>query len=857
MNISSLRFVSRQPAFPLLSPTTIAIGFAFLSGFLSLGYQYFWFKILSIVVGVDLYSSSVVISGFFVGLGLGSLAFTRKPFSQWKFGVLELLTTVTAVSVSIVLTSYEAATSFYLYLSESVGHGSLIVLTVMFAIPAFFMGGSLIVLLRHLQHIQPSGSGKIAGRVYAANLIGAAIGTISAGIFMVAAFGVKNSLIILLAVNLFLSLNGWLFTRKASYFDTSTSSTKAKPELALISLYSLSGFMLIAFELIWFQILNQLLLTSTLIYAVLLSLLLLGLGIGNQIGTMTKFKSKFAFAALFSGLAMLIPVIVLMFPELTLSPLITYNDMYHVYASLRESDTYRDLVNWVFDNQLQSALYRTFVTLQTSTLLILPSSICFGLIFPLISQVHSNNQIAMNTGTLLGFNTLFGVVATVVVGFLLIPHFGLVTSVQAVTIVGSIILGIVFISRTKGEPLSRIRYLIYPVVVLSIGFSLLIPSDLALRVLLNEQKFSRTNSEPVYFSEGKGHTISILEEQLGNHEFKRLFIRGESNTGDMLPALRYMRLQAYLPYLVHKSEPQNALVIGLGTGNTAGAFTQIDSLKQINVYELLPKMIEATKVFSETNYSLTENPKVSIHIGDGRLQLSQSKESYDIITLEPPPPSSAGVNNLYSVDFYKLANKRLADHGVLAQWLPPHTQSVEGTISIVAAVAQVFPYVTIWQTEMYEYLIIASNNSFDHVSYDTVNEKIKANPLLGDSMKEIGVDSTEYVLASYVSGNNELATLIKDAVPITDDNALLETDLIGGFNDYIERARVSLNSTKDLEHDFAIPSHAEDAYKRASKLQSLISGPTLNIDELSHFEGNAYADWFLTLFAPDDVPINE
>jgi predicted membrane-bound spermidine synthase len=50
---------------------------------------------------------------------------------------------------------------------------------------------------------------------------------------------------------------------------------------------------------------------------------------------------------------------------------------------------------------------------------------------------------------------------------------------------------------------------------------------------------------------------------------------------------------------------------------------------------------------------------------------------YDVITLEPPPPSAAGVANLYSRDFYELARARLAPAGLVAQWWPLPAQNDE------------------------------------------------------------------------------------------------------------------------------------------------------------------------------------
>ena len=60
-------------------------------------------------------------------------------------------------------------------------------------------------------------------------------------------------------------------------------------------------------------------------------------------------------------------------------------------------------------------------------------------------------------------------------------------------------------------------------------------------------------------------------------------------------------------------------------------------------------------------------------------------QRYDVITAEPPPPNHAGVVNLYSREFYRLAKSRLAAGGVLTQWLPVFELSNAEVRAMIAA----------------------------------------------------------------------------------------------------------------------------------------------------------------------------
>ncbi|MGT2490457.1 hypothetical protein ACU4GD_07755 [Cupriavidus basilensis] len=78
----------------------------------------------------------------------------------------------------------------------------------------------------------------------------------------------------------------------------------------------------------------------------------------------------------------------------------------------------------------------------------------------------------------------------------------------------------------------------------------------------------------VSYEESPGGTVAVIEQGRPGASFRRLYISGASNSGDAIGSLRYMRLQALLPLLVHTQEPRSALVVALGTGITAGALTQ-------------------------------------------------------------------------------------------------------------------------------------------------------------------------------------------------------------------------------------------------------------------------------------------
>jgi spermidine synthase len=238
-----------------------------------------------------------------------------------------------------------------------------------------------------------------------------------------------------------------------------------------------------------------------------------------------------------------------------------------------------------------------------------------------------------------------------------------------------------------------------------------------------------------------------------------------------MPSLRYVRLQAMLPLIIHRGEPKSALVIGFGTGITAGAVLHYPGLQKRVCVELLPAVVRAGEMFPE-NYKAWSDPRMQVRIGDGRQELLRSAERYDLITLEPPPPSAEGVVNLYSTDFYKLASKRMGPDGLFAQWLPLATQNNEDTRSLVRSFLDVFPYATLWTTELHEMLLVGSYSPIQLDSAQIANRFNQSG--VSTALQSVGISSPAALLATWVTGRDGLERYAARVRPVTDDYPRIE-----------------------------------------------------------------------------------
>jgi spermidine synthase len=131
-----------------------------------------------------------------------------------------------------------------------------------------------------------------------------------------------------------------------------------------------------------------------------------------------------------------------------------------------------------------------------------------------------------------------------------------------------------------------------------------------------------------------------------------------------------------------------------GTGQTANGVRE-EGPSDLDIVEINPTVFVMASFFP-TNGGVLGDPRVHPIVMDARAWLRRTNKTYDVITLEPMPPNFAGVNALYSTEFYELAAQRLRPGGLLAHWLPFHLVSLEHAAAIVATFHRFFGDSILW-----------------------------------------------------------------------------------------------------------------------------------------------------------------
>jgi predicted membrane-bound spermidine synthase len=644
------------------------------------------------------------------------------------------------------------------------------------------MGGTLVALLRACQPAEGF-VGLTSGLLYAANTAGAIAGTLATAFYLIPTFGIQRTAWIAAAINLVLALSAIVlqFLWQPAKSSPKTSSDQPRQVSLVLVLYTIAGGSALGYEVIWTQGIMQFLSTRAYAFTVVLATYLLGLTLGSWVMSFWCDRIRrpwTVFGGLIAGAG------------------ITALASFAVFdVFLLEIQQF--LSQWVL-SQTHSlmAMKLTSFAIAAITFVLVPT-LLLGAAYPLAIRLVARTQhVGEDAGRLTALNTIGGIVGTGVTGFVLIPQLGLVHSMTLLAGVATV-LGAIAILQEAKRPLAKVAVTLGMVTVIGLGG--LTPANAFAQMLVFQHP-----GELQFYQESVGNTVAVIEQPTPQGSFHRLYIQGVSNTGDIFPSRRYMRLQALLPLIIHSGQPRSALVVGLGSGITSGSLLAYPDLEERVTFELLPPVVEAAQLFTG-NFDVTQNPGMTVRVSDGRHELLRTQKQFDMITLEPPPPSASGVVNLYSRDFYELAKSKLAPDGLLAQWWPLATQNNEDSRSLVRSMLDAFPYVTLWSTEFHEMMLIGSQNPIT-LDHDQIRDRF-GQPSVHEALAEVGIQSPEALLATYVTDRAGLEAYVQDAPPVTDDRPLIE------YADWVRPGEITRVLPEVMRTNTTVPLPEDDPWQ--------------------------------------------
>ena len=770
--------------------------FFFLSGAAALIYEIIWLKLLAQVFGNTTHAVSTVLSAYMAGLGFGSYgigkAIDRQKRSLRVYGLLELGIGVYAAATFWIL---QALDFLYVRFAQSFDPGLAALTLIRFVfsfmivfIPAYLMGGTFPVLAKFFAQRRHDVSSQVA-LLYGLNTLGAVVGTLSAGFLLLPLLGLRLTLGLAVALNVAI---GVLALRLSRRLEQASGAEQAAPQEVgqpvssgrrfLVAGLFFSGATAMMYEVGWTRILSAVLGSSTYAFTTMLATFLLGIALGSML-CRPFLKNRQPRWIHWSLLQILISL-----SALAALPLFAWVPLAVVRSFAMTADHY--------------ALFQAMLFVICDVLMMAPA-IGFGALFPVSAslQAQTDARIGGKIGSLYLANTFGNIVGSIAAGFFFIPLFGIHKTLILAIVVGAFLA--ICAALIEKSALLRMRLLcLAPALVILVFSGVEGGRGWNARLLTGglqcyPQLYARTDTVKIldtlfqnkifFYKEGLNSLVSV--SQVYDNLYLKVNGKTDASTSE---DMKTQLMLGHLPHLLHPN-PQNTLIIGLGSGTTLAA-SLVYPVQKVDCVELEPAVVEAAPYFERINRGSYGHPKARILINDGRNHLKVTPDKYDIIISEPSNPWIAGVASLFSVEFYRLAEKRLNDDGILCQWLQQYCTSLDDFKMVLASVRSVFPYASLWRATSGDTLIIAGKKPLQF-NWGQIEKKWNAFPQIQKDLSPYEISGPGGLLPHFLLGEKDLSRWIQGTPANTDDRLLLEyTAPANAYKDFRNEIQTALQA---------------------------------------------------------------
>lgn len=812
-----MKLLGRPVSAPLRMPPTAVVAVClclFLSGLSGLVYEIAWTRYLALFTGHTSYAVVGVLMAFMGGLALGNLLLGRRathtPRPLAFYGWLEI-----GIGTFAALFPFYYEICYGLYLTAA-GHfapGSTVVFGLKFLFglltvvaPTVLMGGTIPTLAR----LMSGGLGDLQGKIsilYAINSAGAVVGIWLADWIWIPGAGLQSAMFRGAALNLLagaaaLGLSRWL--KEGTIQQDLVSASGPVPPLPapaegstgtceagaetftdrqrrMVCLgIGAAGFLAMLFQVGWTRVLAMALGSTTHAFSLMLMVYIAGLALGSQWARRLHCRQ--------GGLVALARVELALFGVLALTT--------WVYPRL--GVWFAELGTLLARQDRSYPLYELMQAVVCAATM-LPATVLMGLTLPLACAIATDtaNTAPTAVGRVFAFNTVGAMLGALITGFLLLPWMGL-ARVFALGAGATLLLGLGLLqtARETGErPSTRALAAVAGVLVVLFGMAQ-VSNDTWRRALtlglwrtpssaLSWEEQSRQLADPplLYYRDGAGATVSVHRHPTEDQRFLKINGKTDASNGDDMPT---QLMLGHVPMLLHP-DSKKALVIGLGAGITAGAVAAHPGVTRLDIVELLPEVVDASRHFEDVNGGVLKDSRTRLVIEDARSFLQLADEKYDVIVSEPSNPWMAGVADVFTVEFYLHCRDRLADNGLMVQWIHLAEFSDASFETVLATFGRVFSFISIWQTEGGDALLVGSTQPPATNLKATLAEFEK--PAVLASIKRAGIDHPAVLLMQEVVGwKNGVFIPTPDARAHSDFNPVLEYT---AQRDFFTKARVA------------------------------------------------------------------
>ncbi|MDG5814446.1 fused MFS/spermidine synthase [Chitinispirillales bacterium ANBcel5] len=737
----------------------------FVSGISGLIYESIWSQYLKLFLGHAAYSQTLVLVIYMGGMALGSWIASMKMVR-----IKNLLAAFALIEVSLGIMALLFHNVFITYLSVSFDHiipslnssflisvykwitASLIILP-----QSILLGATFPFMAAGIVRRFPGLSGYKISVIYFVNTLGASLGVLWSGFFLVERYGLRGAIVTGGILDIFVGLMVFYLCRKSVKstemvekpekginedvpFEIPSLNAKKGYYIPLLLISSLTATASFIYEIGWIRMLSLVLGSSTHAFELMLSAFILGIALGsffvrNRIDRIKNVPRFLGIVQIIMGSSALMTIFV-------------YGNMFEFMQFTMNA----------LERNEQGYLLYNIISHFICMAIMLPSTICAGMVIPLITHILYKKGFGEQAiGKVYSLNTFGGIVGIVLAVWILMPLFGLKLMIS---IGGTldIAIGLLILYTFAETRFSNLKTAVSPVCVVivfvTLAFGHIDPVLMASGVF-RYGSISR-NKDILSHRDGRTASVSLFRTAsnyvLSTNGKPDASIGIESHSSDEYT----MAMLGVIPMTVVENA-KNAAVIGLGAGMTSHFLLYDQQYEQVDVIEIEPEMVRAARRMGERVANTFTDERCEIHIEDAKSFFAARNKKYDIIISEPSNPWVSGVSGLFSREFFKHIKNYINEDGILVQWFHKYECDISIITSILKAMNESFPNYDLYATGS-DYIIVASPDPEADIS---VKRDVFEIDGLAQSLQSMGFKSIDDIRLIRFAGHKVMDPLIQ------------------------------------------------------------------------------------------------
>lgn len=773
----------------------------FFSGIAGLVYQVVWSRYLTLFLGGTGQAQVIILGTFMGGLALGAWLFGRRADTAAQPLKLYALLEIGIGACGLIYPAlFDPIRGLFIALAHTLGLGTgavtfaaFVICALTILIPTTLMGGTLPVLARYMIESE-SRIGHHIARLYYLNSFGAVFGSLIGGFLLIPKLGLPYTMYAAAFLNIEVALAAFLLAaaeskslaaeapQSASVADDTpplepdrVAGPLSAARIALVVI-GISGFVSFVYEVAWIRLLTLVLGTSSFSFSIMLAAFIFGITLGSFV--LSRKKTEEGYFRILGWCEIAIGLSALL-------SLLFYHRLPYVLNQWRSMLASEDHAY---------PLYQFGAFLLCFVAMVLPT-VFIGATVPAASRVVARDlsMLGRRIGSVFAINTAGTLLGAFCAGFVLLPHLGIRHMIELAAGLNLLLgLWVVLADRsTKRAVFFRRELAVGLCVMLPLAFIFTAPdwekgafTGGAYRMrqrTFSWAEFNAANTEPevVFYADGKDASIAVTKSYstLEERDVLSLRINGKPDASDGRDMIT-QSLVGHLPMLLHPA-PKDVLVVGLGSGVTAGAASLYPDAN-ITVIELIPEVIEASKFFRHVNSNVLEQPNVQLVIQDAKTFMQLGGQKYDVIIMEPTNPWIAGVAGLFSEEFLRDARARLRDGGIVLQWVHLYEMEDQAFWSVLRTFNEHYPYSTLFNLGGTDMAIIGSPSAFEP-DFARMESTIRV-PALAEDLARVGIHGLLPILSMQaVAKNDSPGPYVRMSWTNSDMNPLLEYIAVRSF----------------------------------------------------------------------------